>query len=291
VFFVTLIRILNEIFMIELGKYNLLQVADNTPHGLFLIDKEDEDRILLPGKYIPEGVDEGDHLEVYVYRDNEERLIATTEEPKVTLYEFGALTVSSVGKYGAFVDYGVGKDLLVPFREQQRPMEVGKTYLVYMYLDGQTDRLTGSTRLEQFLDNEDLTIEVGEEVLVTFWNKTDLGINVIINHQHKGLVYSNELFEQVALGDTRTAYVHRIREDNKVDIRLQKEGYAKVEENAQRILDELKKRDGYLLLTDKSAPERIKEELGMSKKTFKKSIGNLYKQKLISLEEKGIRLL
>lgn len=276
--------------MIELGKYNLLEVARSTPHGLFLVDKE-ENTVLLPGKFIPEGTEEGDYLEVYIYKDNEERLIATTEEPKITLYEVAYLTVSDVNQYGAFVDYGVGKDLFIPFREQKTKMELGKSYLVYMYLDGQTDRLAGSSKIEQFLDNEELTIKEGDEVLITIGEKTQLGVNVVINHQHKGLIYANELFEEAKIGMVKTAYVHRIREDGKVDVRLQRDGYAKIEENAQRILDLLKERNGFLLLTDKSSPEKIKKQLGMSKKTFKKSIGSLYKQKLIALEDQGIRML
>lgn len=278
--------------MIELGKYNLLEVMRSTPHGLFLEDKEEND-VLLPGKFIPEGTAVGDYLEVYIYRDNEERLVATTEEPKFTLYEFAGLKVSDVNAHGAFVDYGVGKDLFVPFREQKIPMVEGNYYLVYMYLDGETDRLTGSTKVEQFLDLVDLEedeIAVGDEVSIMVWGKSELGTNVIVNHRFKGLIYANELFEELTVGMPRTAYVNRVREDGKLDIRLEKDGYAKVEDNAQKILDLLKKRDGYLLLTDKSSPDLIKKELGMSKKTFKKSIGALYKQKIILLEDKGIRL-
>lgn len=274
----------------ELGKYNLLEVARSTPHGLFLEDPEGND-VLLPGKFIPEGTAVGDHLEVFVYRDNDERLIATTEEPKITLYDFAYLEVTDVNDYGAFVDYGIGKELFVPFREQHVKLEVGRSYLIYMYLDGQTDRLTGSSKIEQFLDNEEVELEEGDEVLITVWRYTELGANVVVNNEHKGLIYKNEVFEKMPIGTVRTAYVKRIREDGKIDIRLEKDGYAKVEPNAQKILDVLKRRDGYLLLTDKSAPERIKQELGMSKKTFKKSIGALYKQRLIQLEEKGIRLL
>ncbi|WMX12582.1 S1-like domain-containing RNA-binding protein [Aureispira sp. CCB-E] len=279
--------------MIELGKYNLLEVARSTPHGLYLEDKEGND-VLLPGKFIPEGTAVGDYLEVYIYRDNEERLVATTEEPKITLYEFASLKVSDVSEHGAFVDYGVGKDLFIPFREQKVAMEVDKYYLVYMYLDGQTDRLAGSTKIEQFLDLVDVeedVVEVGDEVLVTVWGRSELGTNVIVNNRYKGLIYANELFENLKVGMTRAAYIHRVREDGKLDIRLEKDGYAKVEDNAQKILNLLKKRDGYLLLTDKSSPELIKKQLGMSKKTFKKSIGALYKQKRISLEDRGIRLL
>lgn len=278
--------------MIELGKYNLLEVMRSTPHGLFLEDKEEND-VLLPGKFIPEGTAIGDYLEVYIYRDNEERLVATTEEPKFTLYEFAGLKVSDVNDHGAFVDYGVGKDLFVPFREQKVKMEVGNYYLVYMYLDGQTDRLAGSTKVEQFLDLVDLEedeLAVGDEVTILAWSKSELGTNVIVNNRYRGLIYANELFEELTVGMPKTAYINRIREDGKLDIRLEKDGYAKVEGNAKKILDLLKERRGYLLLTDKSSPDLIKKELGMSKKTFKKSIGALYKQKIILLEEKGIRL-
>lgn len=278
--------------MIELGKYNLLEVMRSTPHGLFLEDKDEND-VLLPGKFIPEGTAVGDYLEVYIYRDNEERLVATTEEPTFTLYEFAGLKVSDVNDHGAFVDYGVGKDLFVPFREQKVKMEVGNYYLVYMYLDGQTDRLAGSTKVEQFLDLVDLEedeLAVGDEVTILAWSKSELGTNVIVNHRYRGLIYANELFEELTIGMPKTAYINRIREDGKLDIRLEKDGYAKVEGNAQKILDLLKERRGYLLLTDKSSPDLIKKELGMSKKTFKKSIGALYKQKIILLEDKGIRL-
>jgi hypothetical protein len=278
--------------MIELGKYNLLEVMRSTPHGLFLEDKEGND-VLLPGKFIPEGTAVGDYLEVYIYRDNEERLVATTEEPKFTLYEFAGLKVSEVNAHGAFVDYGVGKDLFVPFREQKVPMIAGNYYLVYMYLDGETDRLAGSTKVDQFLDLVDLEeseMAVGDEVTISVWSKSELGMNVIVNNRYRGLIYANELFENLTVGMPRTAYINRIREDGKLDIRLEKDGYAKVEDNAQKILDLLKERKGYLLLTDKSSPDLIKKELGMSKKTFKKSIGALYKQKLILLEDKGIRL-
>jgi predicted RNA-binding protein (virulence factor B family) len=278
--------------MIELGKYNLLEVMRSTPHGLFLEDKEEND-VLLPGKFIPEGTAVGDYLEVYIYRDNEERLVATTEEPKFTLYEFAGLKVSDVNAHGAFVDYGVGKDLFVPFREQRVKMEVGNYYLVYMYLDGETDRLAGSTKVEQFLDLVDLEedeLAVGDEVSIMVWSKSELGTNVIVNNRYKGLIYANELFEDLTVGMPKVAYINRVREDGKLDIRLEKDGYAKVEGNAQKILDLLKERRGYLLLTDKSSPDLIKKELGMSKKTFKKSIGALYKQKIILLEDKGIRL-
>lgn len=276
--------------MIAIGQYNLLEVARSTPHGLFLEDKEG-DSVLLPGKFIPEGVAVGDMLEVYVYKDNDDRPIATTQEPAFTLYECAFLKVSDINAHGAFVNYGVDKELLVPFREQKEPMQLGKSYLVYLYLDGQTDRLTGSTKIAQFLDDEPEDLEEGEEVLITVWKISELGINVIVNNQYKGLLYHNEVFKPLKIGERLTAYVSQVRSDGKLDIRLEKDGYSKVEPNAQKILDLLKRRAGFILLTDKSSPEQIKQQLGMSKKTFKKAVGSLYKQKRIQLEDNGIRLL
>lgn len=276
--------------MIAIGQYNLLEVARSTPHGLFLEDKEGES-VLLPGKFIPEGTAVGDMLEVFIYKDNEDRPIATTQEPVFTLYESALLKVSDINAHGAFVNYGVDKELLVPFREQQEPMLLGKTYLVYLYLDGQTDRLTGSTKIDQFLEEEPEDIQQGEEVLITIWKTSELGMNVIVNNHYKGLIYYNEIYTPLEIGARMTAYVAQVRSDGKLDIRLEKDGYEKVEPNAQKILDLLEKNDGVLSLTDKSHPADIKEKLGMSKKTFKKAIGSLYKQKRILLEEKGISLI
>lgn len=274
----------------DIGVYHLLEVLRSTPHGLFLGDEEGNS-VLLPGKDIPEGISVGEHLEVYVYKDNQERLIATTQEPRITLYECALLPVTAVGNHGAFVDYGVDKELLVPFREQEERLQKGQSYLVYMYLDGQTDRLAGSTKIAQFLDDEPEGLEEGEEVHIVVWKATDLGLKVIVNYCYTGLLYANEIFEDLSVGAERLAYVHRIRPDGKLDIRLQQEGYAKVEPNAERILEELERRGGILLLHDKSKPDAIKSQLGMSKKTFKKAIGSLYKARRIEFIDQGIRLL
>lgn len=277
--------------MIELGQYNTLRVARDTPVGIFLEDDEEND-VLLHGKFIPEGgLKEGDEIEVFIYKDNEGRDIATTQTPKIIVEEFALLEVTSIDKYGAFVDIGLDKELLVPFMEQAYKMEVGKSYLVFMYVDGLSDRLAGSTKLEQFLDNEEIELEEGAEVDVIFWKQTDLGYKVIVNDEHIGLVYANELFSKPQAGTRTTGYVRKVREDNKLDIRLQKDGYEQIEPTAQKILELLQKEDGFVPLTDKSSPEAIKKWLGISKKMFKKSIGNLYKQKLILLEVEGIRLV
>lgn len=274
----------------DIGVYHLLEVLRSTPHGLFLGDEEGNS-VLLPGKDIPEGISVGEHLEVYVYKDNQERLIATTQEPRITLYECALLPVTAVGNHGAFVDYGVDKELLIPFREQEERLQKGQSYLVYMYLDGQTDRLAGSTKIAQFLDDESEDLEEGEEVHIVVWKITDLGFKVIVNYCYTGLLYTNEVFEDLSVGAERLAYVHRVRSDGKLDIRLQQEGYAKVEPNAERILEELERRGGILLLHDKSSPDQIKSQLGMSKKTFKKAIGGLYKARRIEFIDQGIRLL
>lgn len=274
----------------DIGQYHLLEVLRSTPHGLYL-GNEEEESVLLPGKFIPEGIAVGEHIEVYVYKDNQERLIATTQEPLLTVYECALLTVTAIGQYGAFVDYGVDKELLVPFREQEERMQVGQAYVVYMYLDGQTDRLAGSTKLAQFLDDDPEDLTEGEEVHIVVWKKTDMGLKVVVNHQYIGMLYANELTEPLSIGAARAAYIHRIRPDGKLDVRLAPDGYAKVEPSAQRILDELERRGGVLLLHDKSDPDQIRAQLGMSKKTFKKAIGSLYKERRIELMEQGIRLL
>lgn len=277
--------------MIKLGEYNNLCVARDTEVGIFLEDDE-EQVVLLPGKFIPEeGLEVGDYIEVFVYKDNEGRDIATTQIPKITVENFEALEVSSIGPFGAFMSMGIDKDLLVPFMEQNQKMEEGKSYVVFMYLDAMTNRLAGSAKLEQFLDNEYPELEEKEEVEVLFWKFSDLGLKVIINEEYEGLIYHNNLFEKITLGDRRKAYIHHIREDGKIDVRLQKKGYAHVEPNAQKIMIALGENEGFLPLTDKSTPELIKQQLSMSKKTFKKAIGSLYKEKTITLEKTGIRLI
>ena len=277
--------------MIELGQYNHLCVARDTSAGLFLED-DNGNEVLLPGKFMPEKeLEEGDYLSVFVYKDNQGRYIATTQEALITIDNFALLEVREVGKYGAFMIMGIDKDLLVPFMEQNKRMETGEKHLVYMYLDGITNRLTGSAKIEQFLEQDDIELEEGQEVEVLFWKFSDLGLKVIINETYEGLIYKDQLFDKIRFGDRQKAYIHHIRPDGKIDVRLQKEGYAKVEPNAAKILEQLKNNDGFLLLTDKSSPEDIREKLGMSKKTFKKSIGSLYKQRLILLGDKGIRLV
>jgi predicted RNA-binding protein (virulence factor B family) len=275
--------------MIEIGKYNLLNVLRHTSIGLYLGDNEGND-ILLPNKYVPDNISVGDEIKVFVYKDSEDRIIATTLQPKITLHEFALLEVVMVNEFGAFLDWGLEKHLFVPFKEQAKKMEEGRFYIVFLYVDEKTDRLVASAKLNKFLSNEELTVEEGQEVDILIGESTDLGINVIINGLHKGLVYHNELFTKVRLGETVKGYIKKIREDNKIDVGLQKQGYENVEPNAEKILEKLKSNKGFLALTDNSSPEEILDQLEMSKKTFKKAIGLLYRNEVIRLEDKGIRL-
>lgn len=275
--------------MIEIGKYNTLKIARSTAVGLYLTDGTTD--ILLPNKYVPRQFEIGEEMTVFVYLDQEERPVATTLEPYIYLEEFALLRVNHINNYGAFMDMGLEKDLFVPYREQARPMEKGKRYLVFMYLDHETNRLAGSSKLNQFLDNEKLTVAESDEVSLIVSHITDMGINVIINTRHKGLLYKNEVFRELRTGDRVTGYIKAIRPDNKIDVTLQKPGIESIEPNAEKILDELREGRGFLRLNDDSDPEDIKAILQMSKKSFKKAIGTLYKQKLIEIKEDGIHLI
>jgi uncharacterized protein len=275
--------------MIEIGKYNTLTIERFTNVGLFLSDGEKD--VLLPNKYIPNQYEIGEEIIVFVYLDHEERIVATTLEPYIKLNEFGWLRVNYINQFGAFLDWGLEKDLFVPFKEQARPMEQGKRYLVYMYSDEKTNRLVASSKTNQFLNNENCPLHKNEEVDLIISHITDLGINVIINEQYKGLVYKDESFVEVKPGQRSKGYIKNIRPDWKIDVSFQKLGYEGIEPNADKILNELKASRGFLRLNDDSDPEDIKTLLQMSKKTFKKAIGLLYKEKLIQIKEDGIYLI
>jgi hypothetical protein len=282
--------------MIEIGKYNTLTILRDTKVGLFLgnpqEDPEGINDILLPNKYVPNKFDIGDELTVFVYLDHEERPVSTSLEPYILLNEFALLRVNYVNQVGAFMDWGMEKDILVPFKEQARPMEKGKRYLVYLYMDEKTNRLVASSKTNQFLNNDHLTVEKGKEVDLIVSHITEIGINVIINEQHKGLIYKEEVYDDsIRTGDRLRGYVKTIRPDNKIDVALQIQGYQSIEPNAQLILEELKASRGFLRLTDNSHPEDIKTVLKMSKKTFKKAIGALYREKVIEIKEDGIYLI
>ena len=276
--------------MIRLGEYNTLEILRETDPGLYLGDTE-ENVVLLPHRYKPENFNIGDMLEVFVYLDYEERPVATTLTPHVLLNDFGYLHCSDVNKFGAFMDWGVQKQLFVPFKEQARPMKVGNWYIVYLSMDEQTSRLVGSSKTNKYLNNDTVTLEKFDEISIMVTHITDLGANVIINGKHKGLIFINDIFEDIRTGDTMKAFVKSVREDNKIDVVLQSPGYRSIEPNANFILDELKAAGGFMPLHDKSDPQDIKNELGMSKKSFKKAIGTLYKDKQIVIKPDGIELV
>lgn len=276
--------------MITIGKQHKLKVLRFAEQGLYLVDDEN-DEVLLPNRYITDDMPVYKEVEVFIYKDSEDRLVATTETPKIKLNDFALLKVNDIASFGAFLDWGLQKDLLVPNNQQSQEMQVGKSYLVYMYVDEETDRLVASSKFNQFLNNDELTVNEGDEVDLIIANPSSLGINTIINGQHKGLLYHNEVFTDIKSGDRLKGYIKKIREDNKIDVSLQKQGYGNIEPNSELILEKLKANEGFIELNDKSDPELIKARLGMSKKTFKKAIGTLYKQKLIKFEDGGVRLV
>ena len=278
--------------MIEIGVDNTLTILRDTKVGLFLGSDLPDEEILLPNKYVPKNFKIGNEITVFVYLDHEERPVATTLEPYIYLNEFALLRVNYTNQFGAFMDWGLEKDLFVPFKEQARPMEKGKRYLVYMYLDDKTNRLVASSKTNQFLKNDDIKVREGDEVDLIISHITEAGFNVIINETYKGLVYKDEVYDDtIRTGDRTIGYIKLVRPDNKIDVTLQKPGYEKVEPNAEKILDELRANRGFLKLNDDSHPEDIRTVLKMSKKTFKKAIGALYKEKLIELRNEGIYLV
>ncbi len=277
--------------MIEQGKFTRLSIVKRSTFGLFLGD-EDGEEILLPNKYCTDSMKPGLDVEVFIYRDSEDRKVATTLTPKIRFNEFALLKVTALAKVGAFMDWGLEKDLMVPFREQPQNMEEGRWYIVYLDLDEKSDRLFASNRVERHLQNDKLSVAEGDEVSLLVWQKTDLGYTVIINHAHKGLVFENEIFQDLHVGEKLKGYVKKVRDDNKIDISLQAIGYLKFNDaNSELIFNALKENQGFLPLTDKSSPEAIYSQFGISKKAFKKSIGALYKLKKILIETSGIRLL
>jgi uncharacterized protein len=275
--------------MAEIGKINSLRVVKEVDFGLYL-DGGEHGEILIPKRYVPEGVKPEDTLDVFIYLDSEDRIIATTEKPYIMIGEFAMLRVVSVTKVGAFLDWGLPKDLFVPFREQKMRMEEGKDYIVTVYLDYDTKRLAASAKIEKFLDNTLVDYQTGQEVDLLIAGATDLGYNAIINNKHTGVLYKNEVFQPLRKGDRVKGYIKKIREDEKIDLILQKPGYEKVDDISMRILNVLKEHNGFLSITDKSDPDEIYDLFGVSKKTFKKAIGSLYKLRIISIDDKGIKL-
>ncbi|WP_378173465.1 S1 RNA-binding domain-containing protein [Aquimarina sp. SS2-1] len=276
--------------MLKLGTYNKLEIVRERDQGVYLSD-DDGNEVLLPNKYVPEQFMIRDELKVFVYLDHEERVVATTLEPYATVNSFAYLKCTTVSDIGAFVDWGLEKELFVPFKEQASKMRVGSWYLIYVYLDEETNRLVGSSKTNAFLDNSLVLLSPFDEVDLIASHPSPYGWNMIVNQKHLGLVYEDEIFQKINTGDQLKGFVKKVRADGKIDLTLQRHGYRAIEPNAQQILDELKSNGGFIDLNDKSDPNDIKDVFQLSKKSFKKAIGSLYKAKKIVIEKDGIRLV
>lgn len=276
--------------MVEIGKYNTLEVVKEVDFGVYLKGDNDEE-ILLPTRYVPDNCQPGDEIEVFIYLDSEDRIIATTEHPYAQVGEFAYLEVKSTNRFGAFLDWGLMKDILVPFREQKMDMKEGYSYIVYLYVDNESQRIAASAKLDKYLDNVPAEYEPNQEVDLLVVQRTDLGYKVIINNLHWGMIYHNEIFSDIEKGDKIKGYIKQVRDDEKIDVSLQPSGYEKIDGLSQMILDTLKKNDDYLPISDKSPAETIYEYFACSKKNFKKAIGALYKKHLILILDNGIKAI
>ncbi len=275
--------------MIHLGEYNTLEILRDTEPGLFLGD-DDGNEILLPNRYVPETFEIGDNIEVFAYLDNEERPVATTDNPYIKKGEFSLLRCNQVTEFGAFLDWGLVKQLFCPFREQAFKIKAGGWYLAHCYLDEETQRLVASTKTNRFLDNKELTVAQFDTVDLIVSHPSDLGMNVIVNNKHLGLIFKDDIYKDISVGDRLKGTVKKVRTDNKLDISLEQIGYRNIEPNAEHILFELQDNNGFLPVHDKSDPETIKNLLQMSKKSFKKAVGSLYKERQIEIKSDGIYL-
>ena len=276
--------------MAEIGVYNNLRVIKEVDFGVYL-DGGEHEEILLPRKYVPENCKVDDIIKVFIYLDSEDRFIATTETPYAIVGDFALLKVIAVESVGAFLDWGLLKDLLVPFGEQSPTMEISKSYIVKVYVDKQSNRIAATTRLDRYLDNEPGNFHAGQEVELLICNQTDIGYKAIINGTHWGVLYSNEVFQPLKSGQKTKGYIKKVRDDNKIDLSLHKPGYERVDDITDTILNVLKEQGGLISVTDKSSPETINKLFGVSKKTYKKAIGAIYRKRLITMESDGIRLI
>ncbi len=274
---------------INLGRYNRLEIVKEVSFGIYLDGGEDGE-ILLPLKEVPEECAPGDVLNVFIYLDMEERLVATTRQPYAQVGDFACLEVAWVNEYGAFLDWGLMKDLFVPFREQKTKMQKGRRYVVHVHLDEESYRIMASAKVERYLSDEHPEYSPGEEVDVMVWQRTELGYKVIVDNNFSGMLYHNEIFRPLEPGMKMNAFVKQVRPDGKIDLELQKSGYRKVDDFADILLEYIRNHGGKTPLNDRSDAEIIYATFGVSKKTFKKAVGELYRKRLVILEEGGIRL-
>ena len=275
--------------MLSIGQYNNLEVKTKATIGLYLTDGEDD--VLLPVKYVPQGTEVGDTLDVFVYLDNENRPVATTLKPFATVGDFEFLTVKDVNDHGAFMDWGIAKDVFVSYAEQRGEMIVGKKYLVHLFVDDISGRIAATTKWIKYLNDDISELETGEEVELLIAEKTEMGYKAIINNRYEGLIYKNEVFEEINIGDKKRGYIKNKRDDGKIDLRLQPDGYGHIEDTKLIILKQLELNKGVLALGDKSSPEDIYRQLKISKKAFKKTIGGLFKERKITISDNEIKLI
>ena len=275
--------------MVEIGKINTLKVVRETGNGVYL-DGENLGEILMPQKFVTADIKTTEQAEVFIYTDSEDRLVATTEQPLVKAGEFAFLKAIAASRFGAFLDWGLPKDLLVPYSEQKVNMLEGKSYLVFVYLDKLTNRIVASSKVDKFLDNTPPEYTTGQAVDILIAGETELGYKAIVNNEHWGILYKNQVFKPLTAGDKITGYVNKVRDDDKIDLLTEKPGYGKIDSISAAVLKQLQENHGFIALSDNSSPEMIQSMLGISKKNFKKAIGNLYKQHIIEFKSDGIKL-
>ncbi len=278
--------------MLKIGQFNELQVIKEVDFGYYLDSGEEKwGEILLPFNSAPKKCEVFDWLDVFIYFDSEDRIIATTESPHAIVGEFNLLRVASVERVGAFLDWGLQKDLLVPFSEQKIRLKTGRSYIVWVFLDDATGRIVASTRLEKFMDPNPGDYEVGQDVELLITKETDLGYKAIINNSHWGFLYQNEVFKKLRVGRKLRGFIQKLRDDGKIDLSLTPMGYEKVGDMADKILNLLVKNRGFLPVTSQTPPEKIYDMFGVSKKNYKKALGSLYKKRMVSIDSDGIRLV
>jgi len=275
---------------LKIGDWNVLTIEREVDFGLYL-DGGEEGDILLPSRYVPEKYSVGEEIRVFIYLDQDERLIATTQAPLCRVGEFAYLECAWVNQYGAFLNWGLMKDLFCPFREQRVRMEVGNRYMIYVYMDNESYRLAATSKIERHLSKDFPPYSVGEEVGILVWQKTDLGYKVIVENAHEALVYRDQIFKPIQIGEKMRGFISNIRADGKIDVMLQPVGRQMTEDFAEVLLDYLRQHNGFCELGDKSDAELIKQRFQVSKKTYKRAIGDLYKRRLITIADDGIHLV
>ena len=277
--------------MIKIGQINSLEVTKTADFGVFL-DGDDYGSVMLPNKYVPEGTNVGDHIDVFLYFDSESQLAATIDKPIAQVGEWGLMQVEGVSSTGAFVNWGIKeKDLLIPFSEQRARFTAGQNILVYVYTDKASGRIVGTTKFNKWLDKTPANYQVNEEVNLIIAERSQLGYKAIVNGEHWGMIFPSDVFGKLFIGKKLKGYIKQIREDGKIDLALQKVGVAKMDDLSSKIVESLEKKGGFLPLNDKSSPEAIFDAFRTSKGTFKKTIGGLYKAGKIVIEKDGIRLV